>query len=178
MRGPARKSLLPIFQLLLARPLAKPLLSFSERVRMFQGEVLLITGGTGSFGNAVLRGFTSYGRRLGHQALRPETALISRGPTPCRAKMKAAAEQGSGQKQTKYESETPSQGLRFANNASRIFGARPAHRPQDCLLVAAPLLSRRVRKRTVVCSACKAPANQGLADPRLPLSFVAGSSRR
>jgi hypothetical protein len=31
---------------------------------------------------------------------------------------------GSGQQQTEYESETPSDGLRFADKASRIFGAR------------------------------------------------------
>jgi hypothetical protein len=37
-----------------------------------------------------------------------------------------ASPRGSGQQQTKYESETPSHGLRFADKASRIFrGRRP-----------------------------------------------------
>lgn len=35
--------------------------------------------------------------------------------------MPPAARKGSGEKQTKYESDTPPHGLRFANKASRIF---------------------------------------------------------
>src|SRR5271163_1365939 len=68
---------------------------------------------------------------------------------------------GSGQQQTKYESETPPQGLRFANKASPIFvqtGAR-------ALMIVAPFLSRPGWKRSIVRCGRKASANQPLAEP-------------
>src|SRR6202042_2213707 len=43
-------------------------------------------------------------------------------PRDCRANtMPPPAQKGSGDKQTKYESDTPPHGLRFANKASQIF---------------------------------------------------------
>ena len=91
--------------------------------------------------DAVLAGFTSYGRRRGHQALRPETALISRDPAPCRAGTTARPGRGSGQQQTKYELET-----RHRDSDSRTKRVEslcgPARRPSGLSLRRRPFLSR------------------------------------
>src|ERR1700722_3033271 len=73
--------------------------------------------------DAVLAVLTSYGRRRGHQALRKgRNGAHIAPPRDCRANtMPPPALKGSGEKQTKYESDTPPHGLRFANKASRIF---------------------------------------------------------
>src|ERR1700727_47223 len=73
--------------------------------------------------DAVLAVLTSYGRRCGHQALRKgRNGAHTAPPRDCRANtMPPPALKGSGEKQTKYESDTPPHGLRFANKASRIF---------------------------------------------------------
>jgi hypothetical protein len=70
---------------------------------------------------------------------------------------------GSGQKQTKYESETLSQGLRFANKASRIFVQTGAEAFRIFASSFVRSLPASPMKRVAVRQASKASANQSLA---------------
>ena len=85
---------------------------------------------------------------------------------------------GSGQKQTKYESETLLRGLRFANKASRIFVQTGA----EAFRIVASSFVRSFPapplKRVVVRQAGKASANQSLASRQDWLRIVALSDRR
>src|ERR1700733_1647413 len=117
---------------------------------------------------------TSYGRRRGHQALRPSRngAHIAP-PRDCRANtMPPPARKGSGEKQTKYESDTPPHGLRFANKASRIFrfpvetvkyhhqivGLLPPRMPQ--METAGPSVGQTVKESAIAKSPRAAPQRQ------------------
>ena len=128
--------------------------------------------------NAALSFLTSYGRRRGHQALRPETALISRDPAPCRADPEERPRRGgSGQQQIKYESETPTEGLRFANKASPIFVQTGA---QALTIVASPpprSFPARLGGEPKFAAPAKRRRISHLPNRRLRSSFVAGARR-
>ena len=84
---------------------------------------------------------------------------------------------GSGRQQTKYELETPAEGLRFANKASPIFVRRRPHGPSGSPLRRRPFLSRHGWKRTRVRRGRKAPPNQLLAESPTAAELCRGPRR-
>ena len=128
-----------------------------------------------------MAGFTSYGRRSGHQALRPETALISRARASCRAGPTGVARDRADQGKNKPSTNRRPRHRDSDSRTKRVeFLCRQAYWPSGLsFVVVLRSFPAPAEKRTTVQSRAQSSSESAtcrIAQP--PPSFVARAGCR